>query len=128
MIGIPLHFILLGFTLQQHILLFRLLFCLPAIPDKPVGPLKVSDIKSTQLFLSWEPPMYDGGCPISLYIVSCKSGFSERRLGSTEDTHFLVTDLEEGKEYVLYVCAQNMKGNSEAIEIKVQTRVAKGKS
>ena len=74
--------------------------------------------------------MHDGGCPITSYIVSSKSPYrtnsTEKTIGKTEDTQILVTNLEEGREYLFNVLAQNKKGNSEALDIKVRTSVAKG--
>ena len=74
--------------------------------------------------------MHDGGSPVTSYIVSWKWPYlkysSERTVGRTEDTQFLVTNLEEGREYLFYIRAQNKKGNSEALDIITRTSVANG--
>ena len=111
-------------------LVFVILFSVQ--PDRPEGPIEVSDIRPTQLRLSWKPPKNDGGSPIISYIVSKKSPYQtysiETTVGKTKDTEFLVTNLEEGRGYLFYVRAQNKIGNSEALEVKNRTSVAKGES
>ena len=96
-----------------------------------MGPIKVSDIKPTQLLLAWEPPVNDGGTPITSYVVSSKLAYqlyrSENRIGTTKETQYLVKDLQEGQRYLFYVYAQNEIGNSKALEIQVRTSVARGK-
>lgn len=48
-------------------------FC-PAVPDPPEN-LKWRDKSAKGIFLSWEPPKYDGGAPIKGYVVDkCQRG------------------------------------------------------
>lgn len=46
----------------------------PAAPDPPEN-LKWRDKSAKAIFLSWEPPKYDGGAPIKGYVVDkCQRG------------------------------------------------------
>lgn len=38
-------------------------------PGKPVGPLEAIDIQRTSITIRWKPPLYDGGSPLTGYIV-----------------------------------------------------------
>ena len=42
-------------------------------PDKPKGPLEVSDVRSTSCKLMWRKPESDGGSPLVGYTVEKKS-------------------------------------------------------
>uniref|UniRef100_A0A3Q3X2S2 Titin n=1 Tax=Mola mola TaxID=94237 RepID=A0A3Q3X2S2_MOLML len=38
-------------------------------PGPPTGPIKLEEISAESITLTWEPPTYTGGCPISNYVV-----------------------------------------------------------
>ncbi|XP_046554801.1 titin-like [Haliotis rubra] len=96
----------------------------PRKPEGPPGPpksLKTADVERTSLNLVWEPPIEDGGSPITGYII-------ERREASRTkwtkidrvDAKTLKTkaqNLVEGTEYSFQVSAENKVGVSEPIEI-----------
>ena len=42
-------------------------------PTAPVGPLDVSDVKKDSAKLRWNPPLDDGGSPITGYVVQKKA-------------------------------------------------------
>lgn len=49
-------------------------FIPPAVPEPPEN-LKWRDKSAKGIFLSWEPPRYDGGAPIKGYVVDkCQRG------------------------------------------------------
>lgn len=50
------------------------LLCFTAVPDPPEN-LKWRDKSASKIFLSWEPPKWDGGTAIKGYIVDkCQRG------------------------------------------------------
>lgn len=49
-------------------------FCPSAVPDPPEN-LKWRDKSGKSIFLTWEPPKYDGGAHIKGYVVDkCQRG------------------------------------------------------
>lgn len=51
-----------------------MVFIFPAVPDPPEN-LKWRDKSGKSIFLSWEPPKYDGSAPIKGYVVDkCQRG------------------------------------------------------
>lgn len=64
--------------------------------------------------LTWEPPEYDGGSPITGYIVELRDKSSIRwEPAMTTGAHELaatMTDVVENKEYYFRVRAQNQIG------------------
>lgn len=60
------------FTISRN--LFTLHFFPTAVPDPPEN-LKWRDKSGKSIFLSWEPPKYDGGAHIKGYVVDkCQRG------------------------------------------------------
>lgn len=91
-------------------------------PDKPKGPLVVSDVTNTTAKVKWEKPEDDGGCPIKEYEIEkmdTKTGKWVRVgkvPGDALDTEFQVTGLNPGSEYKFRVTAVNDEGDSEPLE------------
>uniref|UniRef100_A0A674MUH2 Titin n=1 Tax=Takifugu rubripes TaxID=31033 RepID=A0A674MUH2_TAKRU len=83
-------------------------------PGPPTGPVKIEEVSSNYVTLSWEPPAYTGGCQINNYIV-------EKRDTTTTAWQIvsatITTELEEGIEYEFRVYAENMAGLSEASKV-----------
>uniref|UniRef100_A0A3Q3JDI5 Titin n=1 Tax=Monopterus albus TaxID=43700 RepID=A0A3Q3JDI5_MONAL len=87
-------------------------------PGPPTGPVKIEEVSSNYVSLSWEPPEYTGGCQINNYIV-------EKRDTTTTAWHIVsatiarttikVTKLKTGVEYQFRVSAENRYGKSSAI-------------
>lgn len=90
-------------------------------PDAPKGPLKAYDIKKDSISLSWQPPEYDGGSPLTGYIIEKfdnKVGGWMRATRLTPDvTDYTVTGFTRGREYNFRVYAENKLGASEPIEL-----------
>lgn len=67
--------------------------------------------------LSWSPPPYDGGCPITGYILEKieKDGDKFERCceSPVPGLSYTVTGLTEGKEYQFRVRAENIAGVSD---------------
>uniref|UniRef100_A0A671UGG7 Titin n=1 Tax=Sparus aurata TaxID=8175 RepID=A0A671UGG7_SPAAU len=92
------------------------------ILDKPgpsAGPLQITGLKSDECTLSWGPPHEAGGADITHYVVEKRE---TSRLawtmvkGDITKTHFKVTGLLKGNEYIFRVLAVNKHGLGEALE------------
>ena len=67
-----------------------------------------------EVYLSWEPPINDGGAPILCYRIFRNEGDGWQELGTTEETNF--TDdqfIVNGKTYRYRVTAVNWAGDSD---------------
>lgn len=86
-------------------------------PDKPEGPLEVSDIHKEGCKLKWKKPKDDGGVPIDHYEVEKFDKETGRwvRVGKTNKPEMEVTGLTAGHEYEFRVTAVNEEGESEPL-------------
>ncbi|KAI5639981.1 immunoglobulin i-set domain-containing protein [Phthorimaea operculella] len=85
----------------------------------PPQDLQTSDISRHSCTLTWKPPTYDGGLPVSHYVVErCDiSGAVWITIASSvRDTRFTVQGLVEGQEYNFRVHAANENGIGPACE------------
>lgn len=57
--------------------ILSILFNIPEKPSAPCGPLQVNDITEESVVLSWDKPVFDGGSPITNYIME---KYDSRRL------------------------------------------------
>lgn len=77
--------------------------------------LRIIDITKNTVTLSWEKPNYDGGSPITGYIIEKKEGSSSRwfkaNLTNVTDTRFTVTGLNQDETYEFRVMARNAVGS-----------------
>uniref|UniRef100_A0A8D2QM71 Titin n=1 Tax=Zosterops lateralis melanops TaxID=1220523 RepID=A0A8D2QM71_ZOSLA len=88
------------------------------IPGPPTGPIKFEEISCDSLTFSWEPPLNDGGVPISNYVVEMRQTDSTTwtELATTViRTTFKAIRLTTGVEYQFRVKAQNRYGVGPAI-------------
>uniref|UniRef100_A0A8C3BKZ4 Titin n=1 Tax=Cairina moschata TaxID=8855 RepID=A0A8C3BKZ4_CAIMO len=88
------------------------------IPGPPTGPIKFDEISSDFVTFSWQPPLNDGGVPISNYVVEIRQTDSTTwtELATTViRTIFKATRLSTGVEYQFRVKAQNRYGIGPAI-------------
>uniref|UniRef100_A0A8U8C290 Uncharacterized protein n=1 Tax=Geospiza parvula TaxID=87175 RepID=A0A8U8C290_GEOPR len=88
------------------------------IPGPPTGPIKFEEISCDFLTFSWEPPLNDGGVPISNYVVEMRQTDSTTwtELATTViRTTFKAIRLTTGVEYQFRVKAQNRYGVGPAI-------------
>ncbi|TPP56261.1 Twitchin [Fasciola gigantica] len=89
---------------------------------KPPQDLEVADVFADSCKLVWKEPEFDGGCPITDYIVEkcdVSTGNWERVPMAASGTTCPVRGLVEGKRYKFRVSAVNAMGASEPIESSV---------
>uniref|UniRef100_A0A674H388 Titin n=1 Tax=Taeniopygia guttata TaxID=59729 RepID=A0A674H388_TAEGU len=88
-------------------------------PDPPVGPVKFDEISAESITLSWNPPVYTGGCQITNYIVHKRDTTTtvwETVSATVARTTLKVTKLKTGSEYQFRIFAENRYGQSFALE------------
>ncbi|KAG8578360.1 hypothetical protein GDO81_010463 [Engystomops pustulosus] len=85
------------------------------IPDAPLAP-DVTEVGEDWCTMKWEPPLYDGGCPIMGYFIERKKKQSSRwmRLNFElcKETNFEPKKMIEGVAYEVRVFAVNSIGIS----------------
>ena len=85
-------------------------------PDPPGPPVNVqaNDITVSSCTLTWEEPEFDGGSPVTGYLVEKQNGYSSRwskvNKNPTSEMIMKLNDLEEGAEYEYRVSAVNDAG------------------
>uniref|UniRef100_UPI0037E88806 titin-like n=1 Tax=Semicossyphus pulcher TaxID=241346 RepID=UPI0037E88806 len=87
-------------------------------PDPPKGPVRIDEVSSDYVIISWEPPEYTGGCQLDNYIVEKRETSSmewQTVSATTVRTTIKVTKLKTGSEYQFRVFAENRYGKSTAI-------------
>uniref|UniRef100_A0A3Q2CRU6 Titin n=1 Tax=Cyprinodon variegatus TaxID=28743 RepID=A0A3Q2CRU6_CYPVA len=87
-------------------------------PGPPTGPIKIEEVSSNFVMLSWEPPVYTGGCQINNYIVEKRDTTTtawQIVSATIARTTIKVTNLKTGTEYQFRVSAENRYGKSSAI-------------
>lgn len=89
------------------------------LPGPPQGPLEMTDITRHSCTLAWKPPTYDGGLPVTHYLIERNdiSGTAWITIASSvRDTKFTVQGLTEGQEYNFRIHAANENGIGPALE------------
>uniref|UniRef100_A0A452HGU6 Titin n=1 Tax=Gopherus agassizii TaxID=38772 RepID=A0A452HGU6_9SAUR len=88
-------------------------------PGPPEGPVDITGVTAEKCVLAWKPPLQDGGCNISHYIVERRE--TSRLVWTVVDSNVQtlsckVTKLLEGNEYVFRIMAVNKYGVGESLE------------
>ena len=91
-------------------------------PDRPEGPLEQTNITHNSVDLTWQPPKFDGGAPITSYVIEArKEGQTMwQPIGKTKGNilTYKAEELREGQEYYFRVAAVNEEGQGPALEGK----------
>ena len=91
-----------------------------AVPGKPAGPLRCTNLTHNSVTLTWNPPDDDGGSPLIRYEVEClysySKGLLELKSVNKDTTSYTFRELCEGNRYTFRVHACNKKGRSEKLE------------
>jgi titin len=92
-------------------------------PHTPGGPLVVTDIQKNSLTLVWQPPPYDGGAPVSDYIIEMRdttvsTGWSRVDRVRAHIHSYTITHLYEDRRYYFRVIAENSSGRSHPLETR----------
>ena len=87
-------------------------------PSAP-GKLEVIDQSSSSVSLAWQKSSYDGGSPITGYTVEISTPDEDdwSHCVSVTACATVIKDLEEGKQYMFRVKAENEKGFSDVTEL-----------
>ena len=92
-----------------------------AVTDKPTPPrnLSVTAITAETADLQWEVPEFDGGSPITHYVVEKKDVEKKtwQEVGKPTELTTQVADLQDQKQYVFRVSAANQYGVSDPVEL-----------
>lgn len=87
----------------------------PFIFAEPPTNLRITDITKNTISLAWEKPNYDGGSPITGYMIEKREGanskWSKANLTNITDTRFTVTGLTQDETYEFRVMAKNAVGS-----------------
>lgn len=84
------------------------------LTEPPIN-LRISDITKHSISLAWEKPNYDGGSPITGYMIEKREGvspkWSKANLTNVTDRRFTVTGLTQDETYEFRVMARNAVGS-----------------
>uniref|UniRef100_A0A8C0HJS5 Titin n=1 Tax=Buteo japonicus TaxID=224669 RepID=A0A8C0HJS5_9AVES len=83
------------------------------VPGPPQN-VEVTDVNRFGATLTWEPPEYDGGSPITGYVIELRNRASIKweptMTTGADELSAVLTDVVENEEYFFRVRAQNMVG------------------
>uniref|UniRef100_A0A7N8XK05 Titin n=1 Tax=Mastacembelus armatus TaxID=205130 RepID=A0A7N8XK05_9TELE len=78
-------------------------------PGQPGGPVKVEEVTSDSVTISWNPPEYDGGCTIKNYILP-EGRWQKANFTNIIETEYVATGLVKDNQYEFRVIARNAAG------------------
>ena len=83
------------------------------VPDAPEAPM-VSEIFKDSALVAWQPPISDGGSPITGYQLERMTDVGNKWIRATKapvrETSLRMDDLQEGTNYQYRVIAENKAG------------------
>ena len=88
-----------------------------SVPSAPVGPIIVTNVKSSECTISWSMPDYDGGNQVSSFLIEAKDKLKNKwnQLAVIESSklQYKCLRLVEGYTYSFRVAAKNMVGTGD---------------
>uniref|UniRef100_A0A8C1WCJ3 Titin n=1 Tax=Cyprinus carpio TaxID=7962 RepID=A0A8C1WCJ3_CYPCA len=110
------------YTLTLDNTFFRKSFHIQVItlgpPSKPIGPIRLDEVRAESISISWDEPNDNGGGEITCYTVEkCDTSQTGWKMAcsSVIGTSFKVLNLIKGIQYQFRVCAENRYGGSEPL-------------
>ena len=92
-------------------------------PPRPPGDVKIKEVTSNSILITWAYPEKDNGLPVIEYIVSMKAWGKEFEIAyKGENKLYLATDLSPNTIYVFEVKAKNKAGDSMDASKRVSVR------
>lgn len=88
-------------------------------PSAPVGPVEMCDVTEDSVSLKWLPPTYDGGSPITNYIVLKRETTTANWIevsSAVARCTIKIMKLNTGVEYQFRIRAENRFGISDHID------------
>lgn len=88
-------------------------------PGPPVGPVEVGEVGETTVHLKWTLPEYDGGSPITNYVILKRETSTpawEEVSTNVARNSFRVTKLTKGEEFQFRIKAVNRYGVSDHLD------------
>lgn len=88
-------------------------------PSPPVGPVEMCDVTEDSVSLKWLPPTYDGGSPITNYIVLKRETTTANWIevsSAVARCTIKIMKLNTGVEYQFRIRAENRFGISDHID------------
>lgn len=87
-------------------------------PSKPIGPIRLDEVRAESITISWDEPNDDGGGEISCYTVEKRDTSQtdwKMACSSVTGTTFKIPNLIKGIQYQFRVSAENRYGASEPL-------------
>lgn len=87
-------------------------------PSRPIGPIRLDEVRAESIMISWDEPNDDGGGEITCYTVEKRDTSQtdwKMACSSVIGTTLNVTNLIKGTQYQFRVCAVNRYGVSEPL-------------
>uniref|UniRef100_A0A673JCH7 Titin n=1 Tax=Sinocyclocheilus rhinocerous TaxID=307959 RepID=A0A673JCH7_9TELE len=110
------------YTLTLDNTFFRKSFHIQVItlgpPAKPVGPIRLDEVRAESIAISWDEPNDNGGGEITCYTVEKRDTSQtdwKMACSNVIGTSFKVPNLIKGIQYQFRVCAENRYGASEPL-------------